>query len=440
MAVLSFTNAWNTLREAVQLLTQIDSFVQTATTGFLAKELDALDIIMGGSPDRARITTALASTRSAMSAVEGSAADILTGPLLLIGEAIGSASRDPVGILLDLRVYFDDQGETILYRNFTYGAKADVGSPNGDGLVLRVTQDAFGNNIERIHADVISMKVVRDQVIGGTDPGKEVWQLEGRPTGPDQLEIDNSDRGSGLLEQIAAQEAIDSIVPNASFSNADSDSAPTLLTGWKWDDSGTLTETFAGDGSDIEIDRTNYYRASKQLEGDNPGALSMNKAIRLVAALGADGRGGLDDRFPYIGCIAINPTPGTYSGKFRARIGGMTMTQASPGAGWVLEVFPLTSGDNWPENFNEIPPTTFFEVETYDYVSGKLKVDHFLCHPAPSYDGHFLSFVGRTTDWKKNDKATITDTHSATPGQIQTWLWRTFGVDLASAASPSLAD
>jgi len=429
--VLVFNDSWDILREIVQAYSGVDGFVQTPVTGYLAKEIDSLDAVKGGSIDRARVTDAIASGRASISQYLGSIANQLTGAILLIGESIGSPSTDPLQILLDLRDYFDDNGETIASREFVFGAQVAVGVPNGDGLIARCTEDAFGNDIERVHADVITFLCLRDQTVGGTDPGKEIFRISGRRTGPDELEIDNTDRGSGLDEEVAGQEAIDSIVPNASFNSADSDAAPVTLTGWGFDNAGTIDPTFLGTGADIQIDRSNIYRASKSLEGTNPGSLQVRKAIRLVAALGADGRGGLDERFPYFGGIAANGVLGTFIGRLTVRIGTMQFQQTFTGVEtWALKEFPRTAGSNWPENLSEIPPDEFFEIEVDNYTSGYITLDHFLFHPMPSYDGHFVSLVGRAIDWKKKDKYTLTDTHSATPGEIQTALWRGFGLDL----------
>lgn len=432
---MAFNDAWTQLRETVQMISVVDGLIQQAG-GYLVKEAEALAVVDGNAVKQARIANAYVASRSAQSDFLATAADLMLPPLIRIGEEIGETSQDPAKILLKLREYFDTNTESVLSRNFTFGTVAAGGTNVGDGTVYRCVIDKYGFQIERCHADVISMKCEIDSVLGGAVKGKESFSLKGRRASDDQLELDGSAFGSGEETTARALEIADSLVFNGSFGNADSDSAPASIPGWlKWNGS-SFQAAFSGDGTDVQIDRTNFYVESVDGEEGNPGALQLRSAVRIAQTLGQGGLGSFDSRFPYFRAYATNATVGSFNGTLVVRVGNKSDTQVYTGTGvWTLHVFSVASGDAWPENFNDGDPDSFFEVEITVFTSGFLLFDHFVVLPYYLYDGIFLLPFGGPTRFKQGDTFTFTDTHSATPGQIQTWLWRAFGFDLPHLAS-----
>ena len=438
---MTFNTAWTQFREYIQMISSVDDYIQTPTTGFLAKQTDALGALDGNSIEQNRVTAALSNARASLASFLGSGPAQVLPALLRIGNQIGESSQDPSVIAISLREYFDDNSETVLERGIAYGAITPDGGNTGNGTIYHCGIDKYGFVIERTHAETVKYKCTADAIVGGAVRGKENFLIEGEPRADDQLELDNTGKGSGLKVPVRALEMTDSLVANPSFNVADSDTAPTSLANWAWDNAGVIDPAFLGDGTDIQIERTNIYIDSIDGENGNPGSLRILKAIRLVQELGAGGRATFDERFPYFRFIAWNPggiAGQLYNGRITVRVGSTQVQATYAGAAadaWLIQPFPVTNGDAWPDNFNNGDKDEFFQIETDNYVSGSILLDHFEVCPYFNFNGHFSLPFGGPTRFKKEDKFEMAITKNASPGKIQTFFWRFFGFDLPHAVS-----
>jgi hypothetical protein len=134
-------------------------------------------------------------------------------------------------------------------RQFTFGTPAAGGANVGNGQVLRLNKDKYNYDMENQHADSKRFTCLRDVNLG-TAKWEEAFELRGYDAGIDELDM----IGSGLVKEVAAFSARDSLLLNPSFSSYSGalPSTPTDITNW-------VCSPAVG-AANYEIDETNYFR------------------------------------------------------------------------------------------------------------------------------------------------------------------------------------
>lgn len=198
-----------------------------------------------------------------------------------IAKAIGSRATNVQEQLTDLFATMLSNGDRVLTRTFTRGAFSPGSPCVGNGLVLRIATDSNNLPMEASTPDVFTLKVEADATGATTGSkatfvGRERWRLNGLPS-RGYTERGLSGRGSGYSGTFTGTTGDDTVLKNTALSAnpTGGDATPTAIPGWN------ASPALAGDGSDVVIDRTNYYQEF-QAQGGTPGAIQLKKAITFT--------------------------------------------------------------------------------------------------------------------------------------------------------------
>jgi hypothetical protein len=257
--------------------------------------------------DAAGLEATRSTLRNAFNTVLASAATMLTFVVHQIASSaqILSGASTFLGLLSDIYLYMAKNGQRIASRLFLRGQFV-AGSPMlGNGVWRRIWVDSYGFPLEASFAQVWTAKVTRDQNLG-VFANNEIWDLMPYPF-IDNVEWGVSGRGSGTTISCKTLNSDDTILNNASFSDrSGTDALPTAISFW------TSSVAVIGDGSDYQIDRTNYYYAG-QKEGGSPASLRVYLTRTLSQALSVANIPILLNS-PYYTAIMANGVPGTWIG------------------------------------------------------------------------------------------------------------------------------
>lgn len=318
----------------------------------------------------------------------------------------------------DLYDYMAATPETVLSRQFTYGAPSAGGSNTGNGSLIRLTVDEEGFDLEGWWPDVYTATCIRDARQTGSS-GDEVWQIEGTDAALDELKR----TGSGLVKkdvQIKALTGRDAVryLRNPSFNLYTGDDpavgspdSPTAISGWT---------TTSGNFTNVLIDLDTVYRATT---GDPANAsIRFNGNDGISQDLVAQGIQ-LDFEVPYVVRVRVYrraSCDGTLTIALGAVSRAVTMSTLTDDAWNNVDLVATPGANNWPANFNQNALT--FSLTLASRTTGSCNADDITIHPFTRIGrgndqrrgrgsmGTYVAFVGGSTPWTKGDTFTMTDT------------------------------
>jgi len=275
--------------------------------------------------DSAGLENARTTLRQSLAAILGSAASVLLYVMHQLGtcSVIASGAQTFVDLLGDIYLYFAANNQRLTSRLFNRGQFV-AGSPClGNGVWRRCWVDSYGFPLEASFADVYKLKCVQDSNLGVL-VNNEVWRLRPLPF-IDNLEWGVSGRGRGQDIFCKTMSSDDTVLNNASFSDrTGSDAVPTAISFW------TSNIAVVGDGSDYQIDRTNFYYLG-QKESGSAGSLRIYLTRTISQALSVANIP-LSLNTPYYPALMVNPTPGSYVGVVQFSWGSQSVSATVNGA------------------------------------------------------------------------------------------------------------
>ena len=389
----------------------------------LAGQLDTLSQSLEGEYTPSDLPNVASSFRAGASAlISTQTARAFLAPVLfeyarLLG--YGSGRNTLEDIMPALLEHFVDNSLSVRSRGITRGTPAAGGSNVGNGSVVRVTVDRWGENIESSYPEVKRLRCVADQN-SGVQENAERFELLGEAQGADFLRRDDYGTGSDSRTVLVAQNAGQgsSVLRNGSFTQFASGSTP-KFSGWTESSGSANVAQESAVGFRLVPGETSL--ASLRLNGD----AVLSQTLRSI-----------DPSRPYRYRVMLNKDAGSATGgTVTIRLGSRSasVTIAALGSGWQELVIALDENSYLP-NFNE--DDLDVTIEWASSSSGYLLVDDAILAPLTQVDGAFLAVVGGSTPFLLDDEFTITDTGGAAgTGDINYWLWRAGLGYLPSVAS-----
>ena len=314
-------------------------------------------------------------------------------------------------------------------RAFTRGSAAAVGGNTGTGTINRLTVDENGLPMEASHVEVITARCVTDQTTGAKK-GQERFEFKGLAPSTDSLDFDITTRGTGVPGFLTGKSADDSLLSNASFSLKSGTAAlPTEITNW------TSSVAVIGDGTDYQLDTTNYYRAA-DIESTTPASLRIYLSRTLTQKLSVRGTR-LDRNRPYYLQLAWNSNIGSGAGTLTLNYGAQTVNVViAAGTGWTILRIPITSAA-WPLNAYEADPDISIQWAKTSAVGTYINIDDVIFTQYEEFGGTFYAVVGGVTAFQIDDQFTFTDTATDT-SILQRWFWWAYGIFLPAATGSAV--
>ena len=391
------------------------------------------------------IEDAVAATRAILSSALGTSAAILTPGLVEYARLADTgpapdktpwAFTDPQAIITRLARFMDDDGESVVSRNVTFGDPGATpgGSNVGGGTIVQVTEDADGYTIESVPDDEDIKALCISDRNSGSPIQEELFQFQGGAAAIDNL----AHEGSGRVQTIKAVSAADStaFIDNPSFTDfSGTAGTPTAITGWT---------VASGSIDDLSLNTTVYRSFSG--EGSTPYSLKFADKVKITQSFSDLGTVFTTDQ-PYFVQVAYNTLGAMTYGDLKITIGDSSTTIAldGVGTGWNVARIALDK-ESWLRTFDKNDAT--FEIETTesgDSWSGSVLVDDVTIAPMTQWgNGEFYVICGGATPFLLDDDFKWrTYAKAATTGIIQLWLNQAFGRYLPSvlaASSPTWAD
>jgi hypothetical protein len=368
-------------------------------------------------------------------------AALLDAPTMLLpilqqyGALMSPAAPESDGPSLCARLYdyFRTTPITIQSRRFTFGSPTAAGGNAGNGTLQRLTLDAYAYPIENQHADAKIVQCIADGTTGANQH-EELFEFRGAAAYKDSIKLTGS--GAPFNKQYNARSARNSLLANASFegctltSGSTTNVATSGLTGW------TTNVAIVGDGTDYQVDATNYYRGYPGASA--PVGLRIyknagNSSILTQQLIGptAPRQTRFDANRPYYYQIAWNRAVGSWTGTLTITLGSQTVNVvASAQAGWQILRIPVNQ-NLWYVNWAQQNPTVTINAAHTSAANTYVIVDDAVLVPMDPFDGGWYTEMGGATPHLKNDQFTFTD--SELGSVMQTWIWRAFGRYLPSA-------
>lgn len=408
------------IMNAIYVFEEIDSFGCKYAPNFIDMEQTVLDAMQQDyapevGPAMARLRQTVAGTLT-----PDSVRSVLDPMVRTYGKILNSANTDPVAIWRDIYDYYASNGYEVISRGLSFGS-ITAGTNSGTGTINRLTKDEWNYTLQEITPETKNFKVIQDQ-FSGANKHEEIFLVEGSARGRDLLELSNGG-GSGIVANIAAVSARNSIVRNASFSQADNAATPTVVTSW-------TINTIAN----VALDQTNYYR---DFAGDTtPASLKISNNITCEQLLSTNNIK-LDPARPYYLQLAYNREIGTGDGTLTIQLGNtsksVTLTAQT---GWNILRLDLDSG-LWFKNFNK--QALSVKITYASHSTGYILIDDVICVPMSYVDGSYWTVVGGATPFLRDDSFTVADTDGTTTGDglLSKWLWRAYGLHLPTTTSSS---
>lgn len=420
------------LKNVVKIYDELKDFAEiNATDNWLALE-DAITQSLEGEFAPAVIAAVKGSRASIATAMN--AAPALEPILREYGRAINSphaidGSIDDV--ISDVYRWFVDSSQTVNSRELTYGTVTASGTNTGNGTILRLTVDENNRRLEACHLEAKIARITRDANTG-SDQHEEEFTVYGGDAGIDALNL----AGSGIVRGLKCVSARNSLINNASFSQATGTAtasgiaAPTAITDW------TVTTAIAN----LQIVSADATGGSQNIYRSFPGevnefALMFEATETISQDIDVAGRE-LDPATPYMLQVAYNRDATNTSiatsgvGTLVIRMGTQTATATlSTASGW--NVLRVSGGQgSWYENFKEDD----LDIEiSATLTAGQLIIDDVLFVPYELIDGTYYKAIGGRTRFLREDAIKWTDSQPGTEAKINYWMFRGFGRYLPSA-------
>jgi len=420
-------------------------------SNYIARESTFLNDVPGNYSSQARANLAGVRTMLAGALSSGSVRAVL-GPLLRnYAEQTGGftdgvpVETDSVALLSRIYLHFIATARTVQSRNITFASPA-AGSNIGNGVINRLTEDAYGYKIEACHVEAKRAECIVSAETG-TPPGEEIFNFRGAVRPIDQISLLNvatNTGGSGGLFPISAVTGRQSMLANPSFEQYSGTNITTLtaLTSW----------TVGAEGiANYDLDEVNIYRTYQ--------GLTTPRALKFLAAGSISQTSDVnnmqfDVNRPYYFQVAYNRSVGSATGTLTITLGNSSSSVVlAAQSGW--NILRLTLDRRcWAHNFaattQSASSNSLLTVKIqWTSATGTLLIDDAILCPMTRFDGHWYTIVGGSTLFvaDNHDNFTWTDTFAGgtnpswDTGIIQTWLWRAFGCYLPhTTGAPTWAD
>lgn len=295
----------------------------------------------------------------------------------IIGKPLGLSSAEKIR---HLKQYMEDNSKTVKSRNFTFGSPTPNGSNTGDGVILRLTEDEFGNDLEGGFIETKQYRILQD----GTDNLNYRNNERGRFYGAPRLNnFAIGDMGaSNISTPINVISETSGKLTNASFTSAPNVSgATTIFTGWT-----------VGTPANVTADTTNFFRQNPNVatpvSAKFTGTSTLTQSLRNIP---------IDPNIPYLLTFVYNRQVGSATGvTFDLTLGGVTKNFTLTGSetGWNRATLDLDA-NLWPRNWSTDQPAV--EIEVTAITGGYLLIDEVILYPMDKIDASYYAVLGGAT-------------------------------------------
>ncbi len=315
----------------------------------------------------------------------------------------------PVGLDLQASIdimmgYWRDNGLFVTSRGFTTPTPVAGGGNVGDGRIVRLPTDRFGDPIETgVGADDYTARCTADANTG-TERSEELFTIRSGSQDPTGLEA----KGAGLDVQLESQHPDGGLLDNQSFDQFGSDpTAPTGITAWD------TSIVLAGDGSDVAGDDVNIYLPKKRAT-ENRYSLNIKTTITLTQRFDRGGSD-LNQIGPLFLELAYNRSIGAAAGALALTIGSKTVTVPDltvVPAGWnLLRCLITAPEDAWYKNFAADPLSVSIAATI---LGGELRIDDLQLFELTFVANSWWGIVPAQTPFRAG-------TESGDDGDVFTW-------------------
>lgn len=328
---------------------------------------------------------------------------------------LDTAETDPLAIIDEMIVYFNDNSERVQSRDFTFGTPTFAGAV-GSGTLFRLNTSALAFDLEEQHIDSKQAICIAAEGTGATR-NRELFQIQSSSPGKDEVERD----GSAIVDTISAQNSDDSLLENSGFDSLDIANA--IITSWS---------------SSITIDATGYAEDTTNIFQPAPDSNTTRKSLELKATgtltqIFADVGVSTSKDSPYFAILHYNASVNTATGTLELHIGSNSVSVVVDGkTGWQQLVLALDE-NLWPENFDEAGLDAKI---VWTQTGTGLLIDELVFVEMQQFDGSYYTMIGGVVSFLINDKATWADT--ATGSILQKWIWRGYSKSLPHTTVASL--
>lgn len=379
----------------------------------LAGQLDTLSQSLEGEYTASDLPGLASSFRANVSSLinPGTARALLTPVIFEYARLLdyGSGFRTVEEIMPALREHFVANSLSVRSRGLTFGSASAAGGNVGNGTIVRLSVDRWGEDIESVTPEVKRLRCVADQNSGARE-NAELFEIMGEAESSDALLRGSFGSGASIRQTIEALHAGQgsSILRNGSFATFNPSGTP-KFTAWTETSGSANVAQEAGVGFRLVPGSTTL------------DSLRLNGAAVLTQALTTRT---LSPTTPYRYRVMVNPTVGSASGgTLTIRLGSRSasLAVASMSSGWQELSIALNENSYLP-NFQADPLTV--TIEWASASSGYLLIDDVMLNPLTRVDGTWLGIVGGATPFLLDDEFTITDSGGAPgTGEINYWLW-----------------
>ncbi len=373
-------------------------------------------ITEGLSKDRSDVIQAgVSASRAVMAQLRASNRPQVEGFFQQFVGFLNKEDRGPDDNFTEFVKYLIAQVDAVQSRVFTFGTPVAGGGNVGDGVILRLLKDRYGNDIENQTPILKTAEVLRDAQTGAERKGREVFRLDGGYASHDGIET----LGVGQSVEVAAFHSRNGLLQNASFDQVSgTPTAPKTLPSW------TPLVAIPGDGTDFTLDAT---AANVFLPPPNEDTVVYSlaqvtaqtysqKFVRTRRQLAAEGA--------YYASVYFNAEINTAVGTLTLGLGTQSIAVVVDGlTGWQRLQLPLDD-KLWYPNFAE-NDADFTLQWAPSGVSPALLIDDATFHPWAGFDGGGYAILPGRTPFLFEDVFTWTD--SAVESIIQRMLFEVLG-------------
>jgi hypothetical protein len=352
--------------------------------------------------------------------------------LELAKRGYSSRATDTAQALLDIIDGMDAAGETIRYRNYTYGSVADVGTPVGSGAVNRCIKDIHGNSIEVGHYSGCKtlIECTADKNVSGVNVGEETFQIYSADRGG----VDNIDFGDGptggMTQSATRAQSSGAVLLNPSFTTATgSDGVDRAFGNWE-----------VSSGVNFGQDSTNFFQNDPGVSTGAACKFLTNASItQFIRPPSGTSSSRLNtNRVPYFLIVRFrrDAADGTLTIRLGTQTEAITLNSYSD-VTWhevALGVYDEKGYyDNFKEDYNNQGVRVSIEVS--GLTTGTVNVDDIILRQAFQWDGKYYLITSGQDDFLVGDTYTVDDSVVANTGRIQTTMGRLYGVTLPHASA-----
>ena len=422
------TELWDQLAKALDIIdTTYKYFSGDGATvpNLLADIITLQDVFEGNHIGQTQ--QQLDSIRSSAGSMVLQGASLLTPVILELAKIGYSSIATSVSAALDdIAAGMDAAGETIKYRNFSFGAIVPDGGNTGDGTVYRVTKDKYNNDIEHAAANA---GITRVKITSDKQTGRSSGTEQGLIYGYGQVSEDAVEQGTCPDDSaiIIAKRAHDGKLTNPSFDTYSGSGGSFAVNGW------SLSAP-----ANFQADTTNYFRATP---GSSTGVSLEFLGNGDIEQILADQGITLDASKPTF--LIVRYYRKTVDGSLTIELGSKTEQVADLTTKADTTWHDLTLGigatdKGWYENWMEDGANV--KVTLAGRTTGTLLVDEIILAQPQLFDGKWYLMTAGETDYLKDDFFSFTDTVVNT-GRIQYILSRLFSKYLPHTSGvPTYAD